>query len=69
MNEIWSKMFTGLYVKYRCYSCQILTKHEFSRQIFEKISYIKFNENLSSWSRVVARGQRDIHEEDNIRVS
>jgi len=36
-------MYIGLHVKYRCYSCQILMKLEFSRQIFEKYSNIKFH--------------------------
>ena len=39
------------------YSCPILMKLEFSKQIFEKSSNIKFNENLSSGSRVVPYGQ------------
>jgi len=30
---------------------------EFSRQIFEKFSDVKFHENLSSGSRVIPRGQ------------
>jgi len=34
------------------YSCQILMKLEFSQQIFEKYSNIKFNKNLSSGKRV-----------------
>jgi hypothetical protein len=34
-------------------------KLEFSRQIFEKYSNIKFHENLSTGSRVVPRGQTD----------
>ena len=45
------------------YSCQILIKPEFSRQIFEKYTNIKFHENLYSGSRVVPcwqRGQRDM---------
>ena len=45
-------MYIGLHVTYR-YSCPILMKLEFSRQIFEKFSNIKFNKNVSSWSRVV----------------
>jgi hypothetical protein len=32
------------------YSCQILMKLEFSRQIFEKYSNMKFHENPSSGS-------------------
>jgi hypothetical protein len=35
------------------YPCQIFTKLEFSRQIFEKCSNIKFSENPFSGSRVV----------------
>jgi len=35
------------------YSCQILMKREFSKQIFEKSSNIKFHDNLSSASRVL----------------
>jgi hypothetical protein len=36
------------------YYCQILTKFEFSRQIFETHSNIKFHENQSSGSQVVS---------------
>jgi hypothetical protein len=38
------------------YSCHILMKLEFSRQIFEKCSNIKFHENPSSGSRFVSCG-------------
>jgi hypothetical protein len=41
-----------------CYSLQIF--FSFSRQIFEIHSGIKFNENLSSGSRVVTCGQADM---------
>jgi len=41
------------------YSCRVLMKLEFFRRIFEKCSNIKFNENPSSWSRVVPCGQTD----------
>ena len=41
------------------YSCHILIKLEFSRQIFVKHRNTKFHENLSSGSRVVARGRTD----------
>jgi hypothetical protein len=44
-------------------------KLEFSRQIFEKYSDIKFNDNPSSWSRVVPCGQTDRHEEANSHLS
>ena len=43
------------------YSCQILMKLVFPRQIFEKDSYIKFHENPSRGSRVVPCGQTDRH--------
>jgi hypothetical protein len=39
------------------YSCQILTKLEFSRHIFEKHLNIKFHKNPSSGSRVVPCGR------------
>jgi hypothetical protein len=42
------------------YSCQILMKLEFSRQIFEKYSNINFNEKLSSGSRIVPCGRTDM---------
>jgi hypothetical protein len=35
-------------------------KFEFSEQIFEKVSYIKFYKNLSSGSRVDPCGQTDM---------
>jgi len=41
------------------YSCQILMKLEFSRQISKKTSNIKFNENPSNVGRVVICGQMD----------
>jgi hypothetical protein len=50
-------------------------KLEFSRQISEKYSNIKFNENPSRVSRVVPWGQADRrtetdrHDEDNSRFS
>jgi hypothetical protein len=56
------------------YSCQIVKKLDFYRQIFEKYSYIKFlHVNPSSWGRVVPRGQTDgrtdRHAEANSRFS
>jgi len=42
------------------YSCQILNKLEFSLQVFEKFSNTKFQENLSSGSRVVPDGRTDM---------
>ena len=41
------------------HSCQVLLKLEFSRQIFEKYSNIRFHENPSSVSCVVPCGQTD----------
>jgi len=37
----------------------MLVKLEFSRQIFEKYSNIKFHENPSSGNRVVPNGRKD----------
>jgi hypothetical protein len=42
------------------HSCQICMQLEFSRQIFQKYSNIKFHENLSSRSRVPCDGQTDM---------
>jgi len=44
-------------------------KLEFSQQIFEKYSSIKFHENTSSGSRVVPCGRTDRHNETNSRFS
>jgi len=44
-------------------------KLEFTRQIFEKFSNIKFHENPSSGRRVVLCGQKDRNEEANSRFS
>ena len=41
------------------YSCQILTKLEFSRQILEECLNIKYRENPFSESRGVPFGQTD----------
>ena len=57
-------MYIGLHVKYCTrYSCQTLMKREFSRQILENYSDIKFHENPFRGSRVSCRrtdGQTDI---------
>jgi len=42
-----------------CYSNQILTKFEFSRQIFDKSSTFKLNKNSTSGSRVAPCGRTD----------
>jgi len=41
------------------YFCQIVMKFEFSRQILEKYTHTKFNENPSIMSRVVACGRTE----------
>ena len=51
------------------YSCPILMKLKFARQIFEHYFNIKFRKNLSSVSRVISRGQTDRHDEANSRFS
>ena len=64
MGEILSKMYIGVHVSNH-YSCQILMKLEFSRQVFEKYSNVKFHKNPSSESRVVPCGQTDGCDEAN----
>jgi len=49
-----------------CYPCQILIKVEFSQQVFETTSNIKFNENLSSGRLVVPCGETDRETEGEI---
>jgi len=44
-------------------------KLEFSAQIFEIYSNIKFYESPSGWSSVITRGSTDRHNEANIRLS
>ena len=51
------------------YSFRILMKPEFSRQMFEKNSNIKFNENPSSGRRIFPCGRTDRHDETNSRFS
>jgi len=47
--------------------CQILIKLQFSRQIFEEYSDIKFHDNPSSGSRVGTCGRTDRYDEANSR--
>ena len=51
------------------HSCLALTKLEFSRQIFEKYSNIKFHKKPSSGSRDVPCRRKDGHDEANSRFS
>ena len=57
--------FTQVFIQITRYSCQSLTKHEFSRRIFEKYSNIKFHENPSNGRRAVPCGQIYTHDSDN----
>ena len=67
---VWynKKTYIGLHVKYPC-SRPVLMKLEFSRQVFEKSSNIKFHEIPSNGSRVVPCGRTDRHDEANSRFS
>ena len=49
-------------------ACYSLVTYEFSRQILEKFSNIKFHENPSSRSPIVSRGPTD-NDEANSRIS
>ena len=51
------------------YSCPTLMKLEFSQQIFEISSDIKFNQNPSSGNRVVPCKRRDGHDKASVRFS
>jgi hypothetical protein len=70
---LWTCLNVTLYVHCLPCSCRILMKLEFSRQIFEISSNIKFHQNPSSGSRVVVQrrtdGRKDEHDEANIRFS
>ena len=57
--HILSHMCVGYLVQYPS-PLQMLMRLEYSRQIFEKFSNIKLNENLSSGSRVVPCGRTDM---------
>jgi len=61
-------MCIGLHVKYPLFVLDFM-KLEFSRQISEKYSDIKFHENPSSGSRVVIYGWTDGHDAANSRLS
>jgi hypothetical protein len=50
---------TNVFTQSTRYYCHILMKLEFSRQIFEEYSPIRFQENPSSWSRVIPFGWTD----------
>jgi hypothetical protein len=50
-------------MNYTHYSCPILMKLEFSRQVFEKYSNVRFHKNPSSGGRVVPCGHMGRYEE------
>jgi hypothetical protein len=63
-------MYAGLHVKYPLFF-QILMKLQFSRQIFEKYSDIKFHENPSSgsWVALAEGDAAKRHDEADSRFS
>jgi hypothetical protein len=63
-SEIRPK-YTLVFVQTTRYSCPILMKLEFSRQIWEKYSNTKFHENPFSGSRTVPCGRTDKHDVAN----
>jgi hypothetical protein len=58
-QDMIMRIHIGLHGKYT-YSCSILIAVEDSGHIFEKYTYIKLHEDLSSGSRVVPCGQTDV---------
>ena len=44
-----------------CFSCQILMKLQFSKQIFEKHSNIKFQEKLATFMCQVSENPRSLN--------
>ena len=58
-NSARYRKSTYVFMSNTRYSCQILIELECTRQIFEKPSYVKFNQNPSSGSRVVPCRQTD----------
>jgi len=58
-NEWDNKKIVFVFTWSTCYSCQILMKLEFSRQIVEKHYNVKFHENSSCGSRVNPCEQTD----------
>jgi hypothetical protein len=63
------KKYVLFYMYSICNFCPILMKLEFSQQIFEKYSSIKFNKNTFSGSRRVLHGQTYKHDDANSRFS
>jgi len=67
MKKTRPLMYIAVPVKYPLLFCQILGKLEFSQQIVERHSNVKFPENSSSWSRVTPWGHT--HYKANSRFS
>jgi len=70
----WCHWILVLNLAFCAYSCPILVKLKFSRQISEKHANIKFHENPSSGSRAIPckqtdGGRADRHDGANIRFS
>jgi len=65
------KNIISVFTQGTLYSCQILMKHEFSRQFFEKKKYsnTKFHEYPSSGSQVVPCGLAGGHDIANSSFS
>jgi hypothetical protein len=58
LSEIWSKTYMGFHVKYPLFLSDF-NEALISQQIFEKYSNMKFHENPSSGSCVVACRKKD----------
>jgi len=71
-SEVWSKMSSGVHVQYPSFLSDFIGTWPFST-VFRKFSHIKFQENLSSVSRIVAcermNGRTDRWDEANDGVS
>ena len=71
-NKKWAtrdQKYMLVFMQSARYSCPISMELEFSRQVFEKYSNIKFHENPSSGSKVVPCGRTDRNDEANSRFS
>ena len=49
LSEIWSKMYIGLHVKYRCYCCQTWMKHKFPNRFFREIFKCQISWDSVQW--------------------
>ena len=67
-SEIWQKSKL-VFIRSTRYACQILMKLEFSQQILEKYTNMKFHKHPTIRSRVVPCGRMDRHDKTNSRFS